>query len=70
LSSHKSIAKETQQEEGDYENQNNQHELLYQEHYACENGDNEHYKIRDNIFPCDLFLIKLLRLALGKKQGA
>ena len=41
LSPHKSIAKETQQDEGKDENQNNPRELLYQEHYACENGDNK-----------------------------
>jgi hypothetical protein len=42
LSSHKSIAKETQQEEGDDKNEDNPREVLYQEQYSCKNGDNKH----------------------------
>ncbi len=42
LSSHKSITEETQEKEGNDENEDNPRELLYQEHYACENGDNKH----------------------------
>jgi len=44
LSSHKSIAKETQEEEGDDKNENNPRELQYQEQYAFNNGDNNSKK--------------------------
>jgi len=67
LSSHKSITEETQEEEGYDETEDNPRELLYKEQYACKNENYKHQKIRDNIFPRDLFLIELLRLAFGKK---
>jgi hypothetical protein len=70
LSPHKSIAKETQEEEGNDEHEDRQGKILYQEYNACKNRDNKHQKIRNNIFPGDLFLVKLLRLAPGKEPGA
>jgi hypothetical protein len=70
LSSHKSIAEETEDKQSHYECEDSQGKLLHQEYYTCENGNNKHQKIRDNIFPCDLFLVEPLRLTPLKEQGA
>jgi hypothetical protein len=70
LSSHKSSAEKTQKEKYYDEDKDIQGKLLYQKHYASENGDNEHQKIRNNIFPRDCFLVELLRFAPLKKHRA
>jgi hypothetical protein len=70
LPSHKSIARETQEKQGYDEHEDRPGKFLYQEQYASKNGDKKHQKIRDNIFPGDLFLVKLLRLTPGENNGA
>ena len=68
MSSYKSIPRKNQQEEDDDENDDSPGKFLYQEYNTCEQGDNEYQKIREHIFPCNLFLVELFHPAFWKKH--
>jgi len=70
LSSHKCVAKETQGEKNNDENEDQEAELYEQDYDADQGRDDKYQKIRDDIFPCDLFLAKPFRHSFGKQQTA
>jgi hypothetical protein len=50
---HKSMSRETQQEEGNAEDEDSRGKFLNQEKYSSKDKDREHQKIRDTIVPGD-----------------
>jgi hypothetical protein len=70
VSSHDRISEESHEKKGYHETEDNPRELLYHEQYASKNWYNEHQKIRDDIFPGNLFLVELVWITMEKKESS
>jgi hypothetical protein len=69
LAPNKGIARETEYEEDKNKQKDYKGKFPHQEQNSCKSGDDEHKKIRKDLFPGDPYLYKLLRVPLWEQQG-